>query len=336
MSTDGIEFWSLAALSFAISALSLPLVIRVARHYQILANAHGDSRHRPSTPLLGGISIIAGAIAPLAIAGRLPLWMLVGAAGLCLVGALDDIRPLQPRSKILLQAAIVGAVILIAPHFALMPWRLAGAALTAFFLLSTINAFNLIDGLDGLAAGVGILAALAITAIGLMRADTALALEGLAITGALAGFLVYNLHPASIFMGDCGALPMGFLLGAAALQAGEVSAVASRLPRYVVPVLIMLVPLLDCAIVSVSRMATGHPVSRRGLDHSHHRLLALGLSDRRAVGVVWLVASTSVVCGVGLAVMPHQYIIASLPFIAAAFARWPLHDRSDLRCASAW
>lgn len=319
MTTEALVFWGLPLLSFGLSALSLPIVIRLARRYKIVAKGHGDSDDGHQTPLLGGISIVTGILVALASAKALPLWMLIGAVGLCAVGTLDDRRALEPRSKLLMQVMIVVLAVVTGPHFALAPWWFVGPVITAFFLLSTVNAFNLIDGLDGLAAGVGIAASLAITAIALMHDNMPLALQGLAIAGALVGFLVYNLHPASIFMGDCGALPMGFLLGAAALQAGHGTGVNSELARYVVPVLIMLVPLLDTAIVSVSRMATGRPVSRRGLDHSHHRLLALGLSDRRAVLVVWIVASMSAGCSVALTAMPPAYVILSLPFIAAAF-----------------
>jgi UDP-GlcNAc:undecaprenyl-phosphate GlcNAc-1-phosphate transferase len=195
---------------------------------------------------------------------------------------------------------------------------LLDASLAAFWLLSTVNAFNLIDGLDGLAAGVGIAAAAAITLIGVTHGDAAMTFQGLAIGGALAGFMLFNLHPASIFMGDCGALALGLLLGAIALRAGGLAALQSRPSRYVVPILIMLVPLLDIAIVSVSRMATGAPISRRGLDHSHHRLLLLGLPVRRAVAVCWGVATLSAVSAVVLATMPHFYVVATLPFIALA------------------
>ena len=319
ITTQALIFWGLPLISFGISALSLPAIIRLARYYGIVAHPQGDPRSRSPRPLLGGVAIIAGILAPLAIVGVLPLWILIGSLALCVIGAVDDARPLAPRSKFLMQTLVVILAVALGPGFALAPWWFVGPAIVVFFLLSTINAFNLIDGLDGLAAGVGIATAAAITGIALMYGQTALALEGLAIIGALGGFLVFNLYPASIFMGDCGALPMGFLLGAAALQAGEAAAVDSRLPRYVIPVLLMLVPLLDTAIVSVSRMATGSPISRRGLDHSHHRLLALGLPDVRAVALVWVAASMSAACGVALAALPHPYLIASLPFIAGAF-----------------
>jgi UDP-GlcNAc:undecaprenyl-phosphate/decaprenyl-phosphate GlcNAc-1-phosphate transferase len=141
----------------------------------------------------------------------------------------------------------------------------------------------------------------------------------LAIIGALAAFLLWNLHPASIFMGDCGALPLGMLLGVLSLHAGGLSS-ASHVAHYAVPVLLMLVPLLDTIIVSVSRMATGIPVSRRGLDHSHHRLLGLGLTDPRVVLVCWIVAGFAGICAVILAAMPHAYVVSVLPIIAVIFA----------------
>jgi UDP-GlcNAc:undecaprenyl-phosphate GlcNAc-1-phosphate transferase len=104
-----------------------------------------------------------------------------------------------------------------------------------------------------------------------------------------------------------------------ALHAGNLAG-NSRLPRYVVPILIMLVPLLDTAIVSVSRMATGAPVSRRSLDHSHHRLLSLGLSDQRAVALAWSLAALAAACAVVLTCLPHAYLLATLPIIVSGFA----------------
>jgi UDP-GlcNAc:undecaprenyl-phosphate GlcNAc-1-phosphate transferase len=228
---------------------------------KIIAVPHRDSRHRQPTPVLGGASIIAAILVTLAVTRALPYWMGLGAAGLFITGLIDDTVVLRPLTKFLMQLAVVMAVVSVAPPFGrvLIPWPPAAAALVIFWLLSTVNAFNLIDGIDGLAAGVGIAGALAVSAIGLLHPDHALVLQGLVIAGALAGFLVFNFHPASIFMGDCGALPLGLLLGAIALEAGGHSN-ASRLAHYPVPVLIMLVPLLDTAIVSVSRMATGNPV----------------------------------------------------------------------------
>jgi UDP-GlcNAc:undecaprenyl-phosphate GlcNAc-1-phosphate transferase len=305
-------------IAFALAALTMPLAKAIARRLGILSAPYTEAQHKERTPLMGGAAIIAASLAAMAIGGVLPLWMLMGTAALFVVGLVDDAHVLRARWKLMAQIAVVLMVLAIGPRMRLAPWPLVNAGLTGFFLLSTINAFNLIDGLDGLAAGVGIIVAAGVAAISILHGDARTASQALIIAGALAGFLIYNLHPASIFMGDSGALPLGLLLGAMALHAGNLAG-NSRLPRYVVPILIMLVPLLDTAIVSVSRMATGTPLSRRGLDHSHHRLLSLGLSDRRAVALVWSLGALTAVCAVILTRLPHQYLLATLPMIVAGF-----------------
>lgn len=306
----------LAALLLAV--ISLPLMKRLATHYGIISAPYSDTLPARRIPLLGGIAIILSIVLPLSLAGAMPLWIGGPTLALLIVGVVDDAVAMRPLKKFLLQLLIVTAVVLAAPRFALAPWRLLNLVLAGVFLISTVNAFNLIDGLDGLAGGVGIAAALAAAGVAALHNDMSSVVQGLVIAGALAGFLVYNLHPASVFMGDGGALPLGLLLGILALHVGGLSG-NFRLPHYVVPIMIMLVPLLDTAIVSVSRIATGTPVSRGGLDHSHHRLLALGLSDGRAVAVCWGLALLAGLCAVLISMMPSPYLIASLPFILVAF-----------------
>jgi len=305
-------------IAFALAALTMPLAKWAACRLGILSAPYTEARHQERTPLMGGAAIIVAIMAAMAIGRVLPWWMLIGTAALFVVGLVDDAYVLRARWKLLLQIVVVLFVLAIGPRMRLAPWPLINAALAGFFLLSTVNAFNLIDGLDGLAAGVGIIVAAGVAAISLLHGDARAACQALVVAGALAGFLIYNLHPASIFMGDSGALPLGLLLGAMALHAGNLAG-NSRLPRYVVPILIMLVPLLDTAIVSVSRMATGTPVSRRGLDHSHHRLLSLGLSDQRVVALAWGLAALAAAFAVVLTRLPHAYLLATLPIIIAGF-----------------
>ncbi|MBF6559003.1 MAG: hypothetical protein IVW56_01840 [Candidatus Binataceae bacterium] len=312
-------FAAVPAISFAVAALSVPLCKWLATRLRIIAEPYSDSCHRMPTPLMGGAAIVGAILIAMAFARTLPAWLLAGVAGLFVVGLVDDAIVLRPRHKLIAQIVIVGLMAVLGRHFHLAPWSWLNVALAGFFLLSTVNAVNLIDGLDGLAAGVGILIAAAATAIAMIHGDTLAAYQALAVGGALAGFMFYNFHPASIFMGDCGALPLGLILGLIALRVGDLAG-NSRLPRYVVPILLMLVPLLDTAIVCVSRMATGRPISRRGLDHSHHRLLSLGLSDRRAVMMCWSVAAIAASCAVVLTVLPHAYLLATLPMIVVAFA----------------
>ena len=305
-------------IAFGTVLVSVPLCKYIATRFSIIAVPYSDSRHQRPTPLMGGAAIVAAVLISLICVMAVPVWLAAGFLALFTVGVVDDAIALRPRHKLLLQIAIVSAVVIAGRKFHLAPWSWLNIALTGFFFLSTVNAVNLIDGLDGLAAGVGLVVAAASAAIALIHHESAYAFQALAVAGALAGFLVYNFHPASIFMGDCGALPLGLLLGGIALRVGDIAG-NSRLPRYVVPILLMLVPLLDTAIVCVSRVATGRPVSRRGLDHSHHRLLALGLSDRRAVVLCWSVASVAALCAVILTILPHAYLLATLPMIIVGF-----------------
>jgi UDP-GlcNAc:undecaprenyl-phosphate GlcNAc-1-phosphate transferase len=313
--------WILLGLpmaAFAIAVAGLPLMKRIAARYTIVAAPYSETLQKRRVPLLGGVAIIGAILIPLALNSALPLWIGLPTLALLTVGVIDDAAAMRPLRKFVLQLIVVGVVVVAAPRLALTPWRLLNVILAGFFLLSTINAFNLIDGLDGLAGGVGIAAGLAAAAVAGLHGDLQAAMQCLVVVGALAGFLVYNLHPASIFMGDGGALPLGLLLGIMALHVGGLSG-HSKLAHYVVPILIMLVPLLDTTIVSISRIATGTPVSRRGLDHSHHRLLALGLSDERAAALCWSLATVAGACAVLIALMPYPYLVATLPLMLAVF-----------------
>jgi UDP-GlcNAc:undecaprenyl-phosphate GlcNAc-1-phosphate transferase len=304
--------------AFIIAVAGLPLMKRVAARYAIFASPYSETLQTRQVPLLGGVAIIVAILIPLLLVKALPLWIGLPTMALLAVGVIDDAVVMRPVVKLGFQLIVVAAVVIAAPRLALTPWRLLNVILAGFFLLSTVNAFNLIDGLDGLAGGVGIAAALAAAGVAGLHDDPQAVIQCLVIAGALAGFLVYNLHPASIFMGDGGALPLGLLLGMMALHVGGVSG-HSKLAHYIVPVLIMLVPLLDTTIVCVSRIATGTPVSRRGLDHSHHRLLALGLSDERAAALCWCVSLVAGSCAVLIALMTYPYLVAILPLMLAVF-----------------
>ena len=144
-------------------------------------------------------------------------------------------------------------------------------------------------------------------------------MPSLAVAGSLGAFMFFNFPPASIIMGDAGALPLGYMLGALALAGGEL-ATNSRLTKYVFPVMVMIVPLLDTGIVSVTRIATGGWISRHGTDHSHHRLLSLGLTDRAAVAVCCAVAAVGALCGFAANVLTHENVIVALPFLILATA----------------
>jgi UDP-GlcNAc:undecaprenyl-phosphate/decaprenyl-phosphate GlcNAc-1-phosphate transferase len=306
-----------AVTAFGLAVATTPAAKALALRLKLVAPPCEESGHSGPTPVIGGIAIVIAVLATLGLVGELPVWMLAGMLTLLAVGIVDDAVALRPLHKLLAQMAVVAFFLWAGPRAPeITRWPLLNLGLAGFFMLAVINAFNLVDGLDGLASGVGIAAMGAVGVVAWWSRDHALACAALAAGAALSGFLVFNFYPASIFMGDSGALPMGFLLGALALG-GSALQQNSHLSMVVFPVLVMLVPLLDTAIVTVSRLATGNPVSRRGLDHSHHRLLMLGLTVPRAVAVSWTLAVTGALLAAGESLLSHPYVLSALPFVIA-------------------
>jgi len=303
-----------ALTSFGLVVALTPLAKALALRFKIVALPCEESGHPEPTAVLGGIAIVIAVLA--AVGGLLPWRVVAGMLALLGVGIVDDAIALRPSRKLLAQFVVVILFLSATSLPEVTRWPFLNMAMAAFWMVAVINAFNLVDGLDGLAAGVGIAAAGAVGAVAWWSHDAALASAAAAVAAAFGGFLIYNFYPATIFMGDCGALPMGFLLGALALQGASLEQ-NSRLARAVFPMLVLLVPLLDTTIVTVSRLATGNPISRRGLDHSHHRLLMLGLTVRRAVVVSWSIAAAGALCGAAQSLLPHAYLLSILPFVIA-------------------
>lgn len=301
-------------IAFLLAVAGVPVAKRLAQRHGVMAIPGESSRHRQPTALLGGVAIVSAFLGALAFTANLPLWILISACAMTAMGVVDDIMVLRPAQKLAGQIVVTLGVVLGGPRFVILNHLGLDSVLVIAWLIITTNAYNLIDGLDGLAGGIGAVTTVAVAATALLHHNLILAGWALALCGTLCGFLVYNFPPASIFMGDAGALPVGLLLGVFVLQAGELST-NSRLTNLVFPVLVMLVPILDTAIVSATRLATGRAISRRGLDHTHHRLLSLGLSDRTVVLVCTGVALLAACCAVGASVIPRSYLVVSLPFV---------------------
>lgn len=320
MSSSLTEDISIFAIAFLFATAAIPLAKRIGRRLGITAHPAAQILGGQQIPAFGGTAIISAVAAALALTGHLSAWLGIGVGALFAVGLIDDAIVLSPRQKLACQIVVAGWVALFAlPRYPLSPWPWLNVGITIFWLVATTNAFNLVDGLDGLAAGIGIAAAAAIATVGYVHASIVVTAPSLALAGALAGFLLYNFPPASIIMGDAGALPIGFMLGVLALDGGHI-ATNTRLTIWVFPMLVMMVPLLDTAIVTVTRLATGNTISRRGLDHVHDRLLSLGLTNYRAAAATWMVAVLAGVCAVAANLIPHGQVVAAIPFIALAVA----------------
>ncbi len=191
------------------------------------------------------------------------------------------------------------AVIASGVVFRATPWELLNLALSFLWIVGITNAFNLIDNMDGLCGGVTVIISGFRCWFAVANGDAAGALIMAALGGSFLGFLAFNYRPAKIFMGDCGSMFAGFLLGALTI-ASPPPRTGVVLSALLYPVLTFLYPIFDTVLVSVMRRAAGRPISVGGRDHSSHRLVAMGLSEQRVVWLLW--ALTAIGCAAGLAV----------------------------------
>ncbi|HLN97070.1 MAG TPA: hypothetical protein VK208_01170 [Pyrinomonadaceae bacterium] len=297
----------LAVAASAIIALALtPLVRALARRYGMVAKPKTDRWHKKPTAMLGGVAIwLAVVISYFAIIrpatglawGHFPesfLDVVIGASTfLFLVGLADDFLHTKPYQKLIGQ--VMGSAFIV--YYGLtLPWTSylpLNIALTIFWLIGITNAVNLLDNMDGLAAGIAIIASgfLGLSFLTTGQVNEALLLVTFA--GALLGFLVYNSSPASIFMGDCGSMFIGFFLASAALVNVSGGRSRSFLPVLAVPILVLFIPIFDTTFVTILRKLSGRAASQGGRDHTSHRLVALGTSERHAVWMLYGLAALS-------------------------------------------
>lgn len=197
------------------------------------------------------------------------------------LGLLDDFIHIKPHTKLLGQILIASLVTFLGFRLRWSSSLTADTVLTIFWIIGITNAFNLIDNMDGLCAGVALIATGYLALLFLGKSPDAFSVAVI-MAGALGAFLVYNYHPASIFMGDSGSLPIGFSLALLGLlYAGDVS--PSRLAAYVVPVMILMVPVFDTVMVTSIRLLSGRKASVGGKDHTSHRLVLMGLTEKGSV-----------------------------------------------------
>jgi UDP-GlcNAc:undecaprenyl-phosphate GlcNAc-1-phosphate transferase len=263
-----------------------------------------DRWHRRPIPLLGGLAIMGGSLAPLFVvrgAGRFAPFVLI-ALSMGAVGLFDDVRSLRPPAKLVLQIVLAAVLIDLGFVLRLSTYPLVNLFLTLVWIVGITNAFNLLDNMDGLAAGMAFIAAGFRLAFFLMDGDRAGAALMAGFAGAAAGFLVRNFPPAKVFMGDAGSLFIGFFLAGACL-AGDYPYSRGIAAVLVVPVLLMLIPIFDTTFVTVTRLLTGRPVARGGRDHTSHRLVSLGITERGAVALLY---GVSVLAGL-LAILSYEY-----------------------------
>jgi UDP-GlcNAc:undecaprenyl-phosphate GlcNAc-1-phosphate transferase len=289
---------SMTGKAFLIALFLTPIIRDISRSFNVVDRPGVRKVHIYPIPRVGGIAIAIAYGVALFSAGTatdgaiaiLPAWkILPGAAIVFLTGLLDDFFSLRPVVKLFglgVAATVVFANGLRVGDLATHPLPVwADFPLTLFWLLLTSNALNLIDGLDGLCAGMGFVSTLTLFCAAILHGNQGLAFMTLPLAGALVGFLCYNSNPATVFLGDSGALLIGFLLGCYGMTW---TLKTSTLLSMIVPLLALAIPLLDVSLSVVRRFLRNQPIFTADRGHIHHRLLDRGLSARQAVLTLYL------------------------------------------------
>ena len=314
------------ALSFTIGVVLTPLVATVAKRLGWMAVPREDRWHKKPTPVLGGLAIYCAVGFPLfwlsdlgSIAhfiqpgfpdapppGAMAVaWL--GMTALFLLGFLDDLLHLRPQNKLIVEIMVASLVAFLGYRLQWVTSLTADTMLTIFWIVGIINATNLLDNMDGLCGGISFIAVVFFCLLHVQAGSLDMVTIALLGAGALAAFLIYNFHPASIFMGDCGSLPLGFGLAFLCLYPGK-GAPDVSVSLYAVPALVLMVPIFDTTMVTSIRLLSGRKASKGGQDHTSHRLVLMGLSER---GAVLFLYGTAVLSGLSaLFVQEHDSLAA--------------------------
>jgi UDP-GlcNAc:undecaprenyl-phosphate GlcNAc-1-phosphate transferase len=279
-------------LAAILVAAATPLVRLLARRVGAVAYPKDDRWHTRPVPTLGGIAIFVGTLVSLAITRQLDptlLALVVAGGGMFALGVLDDFLHLQPSTKLTAQIAVACVVIMLARAPDWTGWPALDLVLGILWIVVITNALNLLDNMDGLSAGIAALAALACT-LSLASSALPLAQYSAAVAGACVGFLFFNFKPASIFMGDGGSLFLGGSLAVLSLTGGRQTG-TGVISALAIPVFLLLIPIFDTTLVTVSRILSTRSASQGGRDHTSHRLVAMGFSESEAVLILWALAA---------------------------------------------
>jgi UDP-GlcNAc:undecaprenyl-phosphate GlcNAc-1-phosphate transferase len=347
-------------VAFLSAALVTPLVLRLALRLGAVSHPGGRHVHRRAIPRLGGIAIYVAFLLPLGALlfvdssvghiVRTHGWraggLLAGATAITLLGVVDDTRGVRALLKLAVQVGVaaftfacgyrIDAIAL--PMLGPVSMGVFAFPVTVLWITGIINAVNLIDGLDGLAAGVVLFAALTNFAIANIAGSVFIAVVMAATAGALLGFLLFNFNPARIFMGDSGSYLLGYVLAASVL-AGSTAQKASTAVSLLVPCLALGVPIFDTLFSLVRRYLERRPLFSPDRGHIHHRLLDMGLTHRRAVltlygvSAIFSVAAIATSMGkdwqIGVAMLVSSVVLFALVRAAGYFEyfRNALHRR---------
>lgn len=322
----------LAIVSFGISLILTPIFRDIFRSYGVVDEPDQNRKiHKYPIPRVGGMAVAASYAASFFVVqwrtGILNehlalVWKVLPAAcAILAVGIIDDLWGLKAWQKLAGQVVAAGVAcysgILVVDVVGLHERAWWTIPVTMIWLLACSNAFNLVDGMDGLAAGVGLFATLTIFVAALMQTNIALAMATVPLAGCLAGFLCYNFNPATIFLGDSGSLLIGFLLGCYGIIWTEKSA---TLLGMTAPLIALSLPLLDVGLAIVRRFLRRQPIFSADRGHIHHRLLDRGMSPKKAAVLLYGICSLVAVFSLLTSVVNNKAVSSVIVLVFCAVA----------------
>ena len=327
-----VTFLLIFASALVMAIGGTPVARRIALRLGIIDQPNARKLHVNPIPLLGGLAIYGAFIAAVLLFGnrfRLNelVSILVGASLMSFLGVWDDRRGLSPLLKLVGQFMAASILVLSGVRIGTFPWEPLNIAVTLGWVVVITNAMNLLDNMDGLSGGVGATAAIFFLLLAAMNDQYLVGALSAALVGACLGFLVYNFNPATIFMGDAGSLFLGFILAAVGIKLRFPEGL--QIVTWMVPVLIMGLPLFDTALVIVSRLRRGfNPLTTPGKDHVSHRLVAMGYTRREAVLICYLICAGLGVIALYItqASVPEGYIIGGIVALVGAASLWRLEQ----------
>ena len=314
-----------------------PLARRIAPRLGVMDIPGPRKVHARPMPLLGGAAIVLASIATLLIfENRFEFQQLIGilfgAAWVSLLGIFDDRWGLRPILKLLGQVLAAGILIISGVKVQVLPSDIINIGITLVWIVGLTNSLNLLDNMDGLSGGVAAVGAAFFMVMAAVSKQTYVGALAAALLGAALGFLIYNFNPASIFMGDTGSLFLGYMLAAIGIKL--------RFPEnvtfvtWMVPVMVMGVPIFDTTLVFISRLRRGkNPLTTPGKDHTSHRLVAMGFTTREAVMIHYLLGGAFGMAAILItqATILEGYAIGAVAFTASLWGIWRLEFRKKER-----
>jgi len=334
------QYLLIAVSAFMLAVGVTPLFRRLAVKVGLVDKPSARKIHSKPMPLLGGVAIYVAFIVTLFVLGdrfyvRQAIGILLGATLCSFMGLWDDRAGLSPWIKLAAQVLASLVLILSGIQVRVLHIEALNIAVTMLWVVGITNALNLLDNMDGLSGGVGAVAAAFFLLLAAMSGQYLVGALAAALLGACIGFLLYNVNPASIFMGDTGSLFLGFVLAAVGIKL--------RFPdnvdfvTWMIPLVVLGLPIFDTTLVTISRLRRRlNPLTAAGKDHVSHRLVKMGFSQREAVLVLYLAG-----CGLGViamyltqATIVEGYIVGGATLLAGVYFLWRLERVGPLESSA--